>query len=77
MLSDHHSLGAFPISEFGTKKQKQKYLVPLLKGEKLGAFAVTEPSAGSDLGNQQTSAVDRRLLAAEWLKNLYYKWFLC
>ena len=74
MLSDHHSLGAFPISEFGTKKQKQKYL---LKGEKLGAFAVTEPSAGSDLGNQQTSAVDRRLLAAEWLKNLYYKWFLC
>ena len=55
MLSDHHSLGSFPISEFGTEEQKQKYLVPLLKGEKLGAFAVTEPSAGSDLGNQQTS----------------------
>lgn len=46
-------------SEFGTEEQKQKYLVPLLKGEKLGAFAVTEPSAGSDLGNQQTSAVDK------------------
>lgn len=59
MLSDHHSLGSWPIAEFGTEEQKQKYLVPLLKGEKLGAFAVTEPSAGSDLGNQQTSAVDQ------------------
>ncbi len=59
MLSDHHSLGSWPIAEFGTEEQKQKYLVPLLKGEKLGAFAVTEPSAGSDLGNQQTSAVDK------------------
>lgn len=59
MLSDHHSLGSWPIAEFGTEEQKQKYLMPLLKGEKLGAFAVTEPSAGSDLGNQQTSAVDK------------------
>lgn len=59
MLSDHHSLGSWPIAEFGTEEQKQKYLMPLLKGEKLGAFAVTEPSAGSDLGNQQTSAVDQ------------------
>lgn len=59
MLSDHHSLGSWPIAEFGTEEQKEKYLVPLLKGEKLGAFAVTEPSAGSDLGNQQTSAVDK------------------
>ena len=66
MLSDHHSLGSFPISEFGTEEQKQKYLVPLLKGEKLGAFAVTEPSAGSDLGNQQTSAVDK---GDYWLLN--------
>ena len=33
MLSDHHSLGSFPLSEFGTEEQKQKYLVPLLKGE--------------------------------------------
>lgn len=59
MLSDHHSLGSWPIAEFGTEEQKQKYLVPLLQGKKLGAFAVTEPSAGSDLGNQQTSAVDK------------------
>ena len=51
MLSDHNSLGSFSISEFSTEEQKQKYLVPLLKGEKIGAFAVNEPSAGSDLGN--------------------------
>lgn len=66
MLSDHHSLGSFPLSEFGTEEQKQKYLVPLLKGEKLGAFAVTEPMAGSDLGNQQTTAVD---MGDYWLLN--------
>lgn len=41
MLSDYHSLGSFPLFEFGTEEQKQKYLVSLLKGEKLGAFAVT------------------------------------
>ncbi|MCD8090670.1 MAG: acyl-CoA dehydrogenase family protein, partial [Clostridiales bacterium] len=66
MLSDHHSLGSFPLFEFGTEEQKQKFLVPLLKGEKLGAFAVTEPSAGSDLGNQQTTAVD---MGDYWLLN--------
>lgn len=41
----------------GTEEQKQKYLVPLAKGEKLGAFGLTEPNAGSDAGNQQTTAV--------------------
>jgi butyryl-CoA dehydrogenase len=41
----------------GTEAQKQKYLVPLAKGEKLGAFGLTEPNAGSDAGNQQTTAV--------------------
>ncbi len=66
MLSDHHSLGSFPLFEFGTEEQKRKFLVPLLKGEKLGAFAVTEPSAGSDLGNQQTTAVD---MGDYWLLN--------
>lgn len=59
MLSDHHSLGCFPIAEFGNEQQKEKYLKPLLKGKKLGAFAVTEPSAGSDLGNQMTTALDK------------------
>jgi butyryl-CoA dehydrogenase len=66
MLSGHHSLGAFPIAEFGNEEQKQKYLVPLLTGEKLGAFGVTEPAAGSDAGNQQTTAIDK---GDYWLLN--------
>lgn len=51
------SLTSYPIYQFGTEEQKQKYLVPLAKGEKLGAFALTEPNAGTDAGNQQTTAV--------------------
>lgn len=66
MLSAHHSLGSWPIFEYGTEKQKKKFLTPLLKGEKLGAFAVTEPSAGCDVGNQQTTAVDK---GDYWLLN--------
>ena len=50
ICSAHTSLGAYPIAEFGTEAQKQKYLVPLAKGEKIGAFGLTEPNAGSDAG---------------------------
>ncbi len=57
ILSAHTSLGASPIYEFGTQEQKQKYLVPLAKGEKLGAFGLTEPNAGTDASGQQTTAV--------------------
>lgn len=57
ILSAHVSLGANPIYQFGTEEQKKKYLVPLAKGEKLGAFALTEPNAGTDASNQQTIAV--------------------
>ncbi|MGE5632850.1 MAG: acyl-CoA dehydrogenase [Caulobacteraceae bacterium] len=57
ILSAHTSLGAHPIYQFGTEEQKMKYLVPLAKGEKLGAFGLTEPNAGSDAGSQQTTAV--------------------
>lgn len=57
ILSAHVSLGAHPIYQFGTEEQKKKYLVPLCKGEKLGAFALTEPNAGTDASNQQTIAV--------------------
>ena len=46
-----------PIQTFGTEEQKQKYLVPLAKGEKLGAFGLTEPGAGTDAQGQQTKAV--------------------
>ncbi|NLK37428.1 MAG: acyl-CoA dehydrogenase [Epulopiscium sp.] len=57
VVSAHTSLCAWPIYQFGTEEQKQKYLVPLAKGEKLGAFGLTEPSAGTDASMQQTKAV--------------------
>jgi butyryl-CoA dehydrogenase len=56
-LSAHLSLGANPIYLFGTEEQKQKFLVPLATGEKMGAFGLTEPSAGSDAGGTRTTAV--------------------
>ncbi len=57
ILSAHVSLGSYPIFAFGTEEQKQKYLVPLAKGEKIGAFGLTEPNAGSDAGGTETTAV--------------------
>ncbi|HQL47069.1 MAG TPA: acyl-CoA dehydrogenase [Holophaga sp.] len=59
ILSAHTSLCAAPIYEHGTEAQKQKHLVPLAKGEKLGAFALTEPAAGTDAAGQQTTAERR------------------
>lgn len=56
ILSAHVSLGSYPIYAFGTEEQKMKYLVPLAKGEKLGAFGLTEPNAGSDAGGTETTA---------------------
>ncbi len=55
-LSAHVSLGAFPIRMFGSEKQKEKYLIPLATGEKHGAFALTEPNAGSDALGMTTKA---------------------
>lgn len=57
ILSAHVSLGTWPIFAFGTEEQKQKYLIPLCKGEKIGAFGLTEPNAGSDAGGTETTAV--------------------
>ena len=57
ILSSHTSLGTHPIFQFGTPEQKEKYLIPLAKGEKLGAFALTEANAGTDSAAQQTVAV--------------------
>jgi len=57
VLSAHTSLCCGPIYEFGTEEQKQKYLEPLAKGEKLGAFGLTEANAGTDAAGQQTKAV--------------------
>ena len=49
---------SYPIAEFGTEAQKQKYLIPLAKGEKIGAFGLTEPNAGSDAGGTETEYID-------------------
>ena len=65
-LSAHLSLGANPIYMFGSEEQKKKYLVPLAQGTKLGAFGLTEPSAGSDAGGTKTTAV---LDGDEWVLN--------
>ena len=66
IVSAHTSLCCDPILTFGTEEQKQKYLVPLAKGEKLGAFGLTEPGAGTDAQGQQTKAV---LDGDEWVLN--------
>ena len=66
ILSAHTSLCATPIYQFGSEEQKQKYLVPLAKGEKLGAFGLTEPGAGTDAQGVQTKAV---LDGDEWVLN--------
>ena len=65
-LSAHLSLCANPIYLFGSEEQKQQYLVPLAQGEKLGAFGLTEPSAGSDAGGTKTTAVED---GDEWVIN--------
>ena len=57
IVSAHTSLCATPIYMFGTEEQKQKYLVPLASGQKLGAFGLTEPGAGTDASGQKTVAV--------------------
>ena len=57
IVSAHTSLCLDPIATYGTEEQKQKYLVPLCKGEKLGAFGLTEPGAGTDAQGVQTRAV--------------------
>lgn len=56
-VSAHSSLCANPIYKFGTVAQKQKYLTPLATGEKIGAFGLTEPMAGSDASGTRTTAV--------------------
>ena len=57
-MSVNNSLVAWGIDKFGTEAQKQHFLVPLAKGEKIGAFCLSEPEAGSDATSQQTTAID-------------------
>jgi len=57
IASVHNSLAPYIIYKFGTEEQKQKYIPPMAKGEVLGAFAATEPNAGTDLGSMKATAV--------------------
>ncbi|WP_134702470.1 acyl-CoA dehydrogenase [Ammoniphilus sp. YIM 78166] len=57
ILSVHTSVGTNPILYFGTEEQKKKYIPKLASGESIGAFALTEPGAGSDASNLRTTAV--------------------
>ena len=68
IVSAHTSLCIDPIMTFGTEEQKKKYVVPLAKGEKLGAFGLTEPGAGTDAQGQQTKAVFDEA-TNEWVLN--------
>jgi short/branched chain acyl-CoA dehydrogenase len=65
-LCAHTSLGTQPIYLFGSEEQKREWMPPLCRGERLGAFGLTEPEAGSDAGNTQTRA---RLEDGEWVIN--------
>ena len=66
IIDAHTSLGCMPLLHAGTEEQKQKYLIPAAKGEKLMSFGLTEPGAGSDAGGTKTTAV---LDGDEWVIN--------
>ena len=59
VVSVNNSLVCWGLEKFGSEQQKQKYLVPLAKGEKIGAFCLSEPEAGSDATSQRTTAIDK------------------
>ncbi|WP_298264566.1 acyl-CoA dehydrogenase [uncultured Lutibacter sp.] len=59
VMSVNNSLVCWGLETFGTEEQKQKYLVPLAKGEIIGAFCLSEPEAGSDATSQKTTAIDK------------------
>src|SRR5688572_28629437 len=58
VVSVNNSLICYGLERFGTEDQKIKYLKPLARGEKLGAFCLSEPEAGSDATSQRTTAID-------------------
>jgi alkylation response protein AidB-like acyl-CoA dehydrogenase len=58
-MSVNNSLVCWGLEKYGSEEQKQKYLVPLAKGEKIGAFCLSEPEAGSDATSQSTTAIDK------------------
>jgi alkylation response protein AidB-like acyl-CoA dehydrogenase len=58
-MSVNNSLVCWGLEKYGSEEQKQKYLIPLAKGEKIGAFCLSEPEAGSDATSQRTTAFDQ------------------
>ena len=58
-MSVNNSLVCWGLEKFANEEQKHKYLVPLAKGEKVGAFCLSEPEAGSDATSQRTTAIDK------------------
>lgn len=58
IMSVNNSLVCYGLQEFGTEDQKEKFLKPLARGEKIGAFLLSEPNAGSDATSQKTMAID-------------------
>ncbi len=59
IMSVNNSLVCYGIESFGTEEQKEKWLKPLARGEKIGAFLLSEPEAGSDATSQKTTAEDK------------------
>ena len=59
VMSVNNSLVCWGLETYGTEEQKQKYLIPLAKGEIIGAFCLSEPEAGSDATSQRTTAIDK------------------
>lgn len=77
ICSVNNSLVCFGIEDYGTEETKQKYLVPLAQGQKLGAFCLSEPSSGSDASSMKTTAVrknDHYVLngTKNWITNGMY-----
>src|SRR3546814_20639956 len=59
IVSVNNSLVCFGLEKYGTEEQKEKYLVQLARGEKLGAFCLSEPASGADANSQNTTAIDQ------------------
>ncbi|MBW1912612.1 MAG: acyl-CoA dehydrogenase family protein, partial [Deltaproteobacteria bacterium] len=56
-VSVHNSVAVYPLVKYGTEEQKQKWVPPLARGEKIGAFCLTEPNAGSDASAIESTAI--------------------
>ena len=59
VMSVNNSLVCWGLEHYGSEEQKQKYLAPIARGEKIGAFCLSEPEAGSDATSQRTTAIDK------------------